>query len=79
MDKLPVFSLAFAAVLLLAACVGVWFSVIKRRRLMERPAVAPTLKRLRAAYHKATGIWEVTFTPRTEVEGGAPDKSDQNW
>lgn len=78
-DKLPVFALAVSVVPLLASCGAVWLTTLKRKQLMERPELAPTLKRLRAAFHKSTGLWEVAFTPQTEVDGGAPDKSDQEW
>jgi hypothetical protein len=75
MDKLPPLVLVVAVVPLLVALVGVGASAVKRRQLMERPALTPTLKRLRSAYHKATGIWEVVFTPVVEPVKGETAES----
>lgn len=69
-DKLLAFSLALAALPLLASAVGAGVSALQRRELIKRPALAPTLKRLRSAYHKATGVWEVVFTPVVEPVKG---------
>jgi hypothetical protein len=69
----PGFVVALGLLPLVAALVANGVVLMRRGALVARKALAPTIKRARAAFHRQTGIREVAFTPLATVKGDASD------